>query len=596
MGYINIKITDIQIPNDFVVYYKEDDGSSKPYPINGNSWIDYGSLVSVSTPIFAGGTATIMLSGSTITNPDLPDFQYGTTYWIKLQEYQYPDRYVIKNIRIFDAIAYEGAVPVTPSVSASQQVSVTPSITRTATPSRPPVTPTTTPSVTTSRTPTRSLTPTTGLSPSVTPSTSSPSIISQVYFASLSSETATMGINNPAGRTFSITFSYHLNANCNNEWSGGQNSNQATTYLFVSINNGSSWTEVDNVISSVNGGTFPVSSSDPQDKYGTYVISGITDVTQVKVLGQYECEWTQDSKGGIVDVTIASVSANTGIATIICNDSYRVECLESPSLYCVGVTPTPTPTPTMTPTITRTPSQTPAIREVLIWNNAGYFINITNVWIGGDPIYNVSPEFPLFPGDNAIGLSPRGNGTWDVVVYIDNDAVGTRMMTIIDGAGYEHCRNINQGDTQVSFTGIQITGAGWPDPYEIYGNMAMIIELHTSGICPSPPPQTPSITPTVTRTPSVSGTPGRTPTRTPSASPTIFGYNISVYSCNDVVCGVFLGNSTIESSDYLNVGSWYKYNNLTVYYISGTAPLGGNVVDILGPAYNNCTDACGSYI
>jgi len=475
MGYINIKITDIQIPNEFLVYYKEDDGSSKPYPINGNSWIDYGALVSVSTPIFTGGTTTIMLSGSTITNPDLPDFQYGTTYWIKLQEYQYPDRYVIKNIRIFDSIAYEGGVPLTPSVSVSPQVSATPSITRTATPSKTIMaTPTPTPTTSRMATPTPSLSISSSLGASQTPSPSGtpPEIISQVYFASLVGETGTLGVNNSAARTFSITFSYHTIATCDNVWSNGRDPNQATTYLFVSINNGSSWTEVvgATITASVNGGTYPVSDSDSQDVYGTYTINGITNVTQVKVMGQYDCAWTQDGKSGSVDVIISSVSVNTGTAAIICNDSYHVACLDTPVLYCSGVSPTPTRS--------STPSRTP-----------------------------------------------------------------------------------------------------------------------TKSIIPTPtitPTTTP--TPTVTKTPSVTSTPGRSLTPTPTTSATAFGYTVNIWSCNDVICGVYLGSATIESADYLNVGSWYKYNNSTVYYISGTAALGGSLVDILGPAYGNCTDACGSFV
>lgn len=475
MGYINIKITDIQIPNEFLVYYKEDDGSSKPYPINGNSWIDYGALVSVSTPIFTGGTTTIMLSGSTITNPDLPDFQYGTTYWIKLQEYQYPDRYVIKNIRIFDSIAYEGGVPVTPSVSVSPQVSVTPSITRTVTPTRTiPVTPTPTRtmSITPSPTPSLSISSSIGASQTPSPSRSSPVLISQVYFASLAGEAGILGVNNPAGRTFSIEFSYQLTARCNNNGSYGQNSAQATTYLFQSINNGGSWTDTGiYVTASVNGGTYPISSDSGDITInGTFMIAGITDVTQVRLMGVYDCAWTQDGKSGSVDLAIIGVSVNTGSAEVICNDSYHVACLDTPIIYCSGSLPTPSRTPSRTSTMTPTVTPTNAVSS------------------------------------------------------------------------------------------------------------------------------TPTVTPTVSRTPTASSTPGASPTRTPSTSPTAFGYTINMWSCNDVICGVYLGSATIESADYLNVGSWYKYNNSTVYYISGTAALGGSLVDILGPAYSNCTDACGSFV
>ena len=148
MGNISIKITDIQIPNYFRVYYKADNGSGMPYPITDDTWTDYGLLVG--TPIYSVGTTSIMLSGTTV------DFQYSTTYWIKLEEVDYPDRYDIKNIRINDQIAYQSVIPL-PSPSPS----VTPS------PSYIPSSPSPTPSI--------SVTPSTSFmspSPSVTPSTS----------------------------------------------------------------------------------------------------------------------------------------------------------------------------------------------------------------------------------------------------------------------------------------------------------------------------------------------------------------------------------------------------------------------------------------
>ena len=44
MGYISVKILNIEVPNDFRVYIKPDSGDNKPYPIDSSSggWTVYG--------------------------------------------------------------------------------------------------------------------------------------------------------------------------------------------------------------------------------------------------------------------------------------------------------------------------------------------------------------------------------------------------------------------------------------------------------------------------------------------------------------------------------------------------------------------------
>ena len=51
-----------------------------------DGFTDYG-------PIFTGGTSTIDLIG---------DFVYGQVYWIKAKEINYPERWMVKNIKIND--------------------------------------------------------------------------------------------------------------------------------------------------------------------------------------------------------------------------------------------------------------------------------------------------------------------------------------------------------------------------------------------------------------------------------------------------------------------------------------------------------------
>lgn len=585
MGYISVKILNIQIPNDFRVYVKPDGGESKPHPIDSASggWESYGT-----TAGYSGGTTEIWIYGT--GTGYTYDFEYGTTYWIKLEEIDYPERYVIKNIRIFDAIAYGELAP-----SATPSVTITPSrpissVTRTATPTpTPPVTRSITPTVT--KTPT--VTPTIGTSHTPSVSTSQPAVISQIYFGSLTSEIGNLSVLNSAGRTFSIIFNYHLNANCNNDYSNGESANEATSYLFISTNSGSTWNEIASITAEVSGGNYPVMQSDNQDLYGTYTLTGITDVAGVRVHGQYDCAWAQDDKDGSIDVTITGATVNSGVVVVICNNSYHAGCLETPYLYCTGLSTTPSVTPSRTPSRTITPSVTPNVIEITVYNDSGADTLISDVQIDGLSIipnlYEIN--FPLWPGENTKGRSQTGSGIYPATVYIQGWSSGTKYLTFTDSMGTVHCQNLNLGDSQVTFSSVYLNTTGVADPYRT-GNTSGYIIFYNGGMCPSPPPVTPSITPTITRTPSNSTTPGLSPTVTPSKSPTVFGYYIDIYGCIGSSCGNYLGNAMIENIYYLTPGYWYKYDSSTLYYITSTAPTGGDVTNVSGIGYSTCNDAC----
>ena len=161
MGDIKIKITEITIPNDFEIYYK---AGNTPYPFD-SGYTDYG-------PIFLGGTTTIDLIG---------DFAYGEEYWIMGKEVAYPERWMVKNITINDAIIYASFMATsptpTPTISVSPTIYITPTRTRTpsVTPTKsiastPSVTPILSPSITPTITRTPTKTPTKTPPPSVSPS------------------------------------------------------------------------------------------------------------------------------------------------------------------------------------------------------------------------------------------------------------------------------------------------------------------------------------------------------------------------------------------------------------------------------------------
>ena len=154
MGDIKIKVTEITIPNDFKIYYK---AGITPYPFD-SGYTDYGE-------IFLGGTTTIDLIG---------DFAYGEEYWIMGKELNYPERWMVKNIKINATIIYASFMATsptpTPTITVSPTIYITPTRTKTptVTPTRS-ITPTPSGSFITSPSRTPSITRTPSKTPSKTP-------------------------------------------------------------------------------------------------------------------------------------------------------------------------------------------------------------------------------------------------------------------------------------------------------------------------------------------------------------------------------------------------------------------------------------------
>jgi hypothetical protein len=122
-----------------------------PYPMTGNTW----TLYTGDHPdgIYAGGTTDIMMGAI---------FNYAEMYWIKLEEVEHPERFLVRN---FFAANPSPTPSPTPSISITPTISITPSISISATPSETPSM-SVTPSISISATPSISVTP------SITPSTS----------------------------------------------------------------------------------------------------------------------------------------------------------------------------------------------------------------------------------------------------------------------------------------------------------------------------------------------------------------------------------------------------------------------------------------
>jgi hypothetical protein len=144
----------------------------------------------------------------------------------------------------------------------------------------------------------------------------------EVYFNTLSEDTVTMGVNNYASQTFDIAIIYDMYALCDNEGTSGSSPNSATTTLNVSKDGGSTYTAVASITASVPGGASTPQFDNISDS-GSYTITGVTDVTQVKIYGTVDCDTGGNGKDGSVVVTLQST---TPAVAVICNDIYTTGC------------------------------------------------------------------------------------------------------------------------------------------------------------------------------------------------------------------------------------------------------------------------------
>jgi hypothetical protein len=192
---------------------------------------------------------------------------------------------------------------------------------------------------------TTTTTTTTSTSTTTTTTTTPAPTIPQIYFNPNGS--GLLAINNPGGKTFTITFSYYITAACDNVGTDGQDPNQASTTFDISTNGGSTWSTIDSVTAVVSGGNFPNGQADSQQKTGTITLNNIPDVTNIKVGGGFNCDIGRNGQNGTITATIITVVPNIGIANIICNDTYDSNC-SSTYISCTQ-TGTTTTTTTMVP-------------------------------------------------------------------------------------------------------------------------------------------------------------------------------------------------------------------------------------------------------
>jgi hypothetical protein len=157
----------------------------------------------------------------------------------------------------------------------------------------------------------------------------SPPLETEIYFNTLIEDTVTMGVNNYASQTFDIAIIYDMYALCDNEGTSGSSPNSATTTLNVSKDGGLTYTTVASITASVPGGDTTPQFDNVSD-LGSYTITGVADVTQVKIYGTVDCDTGGNGKDGSVIVTLQST---TPAVAVICNDIYNTNCSGS-TLTC----------------------------------------------------------------------------------------------------------------------------------------------------------------------------------------------------------------------------------------------------------------------
>jgi hypothetical protein len=183
---------------------------------------------------------------------------------------------------------------------------------------------TTTTSTTSTTTSTTTLPPTTTTTTSTsTTTTTTAALPTEIYFDTLVGDIVTMGVNNYAGQTFDISISYDMFAICDNEGTSGSDPNSATTTLYVSKDGGLTYSTAASVTATVTGGNFPTPQSDSASEVDTYTITGVTDVSLVKIYGTVDCDTGGNGKDGSVIVTLQST---TPAVAVICNDIYTTGC------------------------------------------------------------------------------------------------------------------------------------------------------------------------------------------------------------------------------------------------------------------------------
>lgn len=267
-------------------------------------------------------------------------------------------------------------------------------------------------------------TTTTTTSTSTTTTTVSP-LTSQIYFNNIAN--GALAVNNPLGRTFTINFKYEIYAFCDNAGSLGANPNNATTIFQISTNGGINWTTVATVNASVPGGDISTQYSTQPAISGITSINNISNVANVIMGGSTDCSFiNNNTKDGYIKITLLSVTANSGTATVICNDKWQKTCWLGTSTNSVSCTSSFTTTTTTT------------ILNVININNYSSSVNISYFLVDGTGINGATT--PLNAGEVTSGTTTH-QGLLTIMIAVSAYS-SFNNITIVDSNANVFCQDI----------------------------------------------------------------------------------------------------------------------------------------------------------
>lgn len=156
----------------------------------------------------------------------------------------------------------------------------------------------------------------------------------ELYFGSIvSGDIVTVAANNLVLQSMDIVFEYHVEATVDNNYDDpGSYSNQARTYLEISLDGGSTWTYIEDITAQCD----QPQDSDYQVRDGIYTITGINaiNIGLIRIRGDFNCNYDRSYQSGYFSVKISNTSTiDTGTLTILtASDEFEEGCSTPPTI------------------------------------------------------------------------------------------------------------------------------------------------------------------------------------------------------------------------------------------------------------------------
>jgi hypothetical protein len=134
------------------------------------------------------------------------------------------------------------------------------------------------------------------------------------------------------GQILSIDFAYYLDAGC--DMIGVAGTNSSTTTIEYTLD-GINWILIDSAqayCESFSG----EDAGDSQTKYGTLTVPNVStsNINNIKFRGSYQCSQNRDGQNGFFEIEIVSVTTNTGVVIVTCDNKFNGGCNNPETLAC----------------------------------------------------------------------------------------------------------------------------------------------------------------------------------------------------------------------------------------------------------------------